>query len=111
MLADTNPPVFATGEVEVPPTRDGLGGDGRHRPLARLEPRYHGRHRRGTGAAWDQLQLEVGTGHDPLHPGGGPAAHRTVLDGQDHGIPALHIYQLRVSDQQPGHTLVWLEEF
>ena len=30
--------------------------------------------------------------------------------GKTLGIPAIHVYRLRPSDQRPGHTVVWTEE-
>jgi Phospholipase_D-nuclease N-terminal len=78
--------------------------------VAELELRRHRRHRGRTCAAWDQLQLEVRAWHDPVDLPGRPAAERTVLDGQDDGIPAIHVYRLDPSNQRPGHTVVRLEE-
>ena len=111
MQADTNAPVFATGEVEV---------------AANLETVWAVMADIARWPDWNP-DIKAATAKGPVQPGtsfswrSGPGTFRSTLEvveqptelswtGRTMGIPAIHVYQLRVSDQQPGHTLVWLEE-
>jgi hypothetical protein len=109
--ADANAPAFATGEVEVaadPETVWEVMAD-----IARWP-------------SWNP-DIRAATVHGPLRPGtsfrwqSGPGTIRSTLQvverptelswtGRTMGIPAIHVYRLRASDQQPGHTVVRLEE-
>jgi hypothetical protein len=109
--ADANAPVFATGEVEVaadPQTVWEVMAD---------IPRW---------PSWNP-DITVAILYGPLRPGttftwrSGPGTIRSTLEvverptelswtGKTMGIPAIHVYRLRPSDQRPGHTVVRLEE-
>lgn len=109
--ADANAPVFATGEIEVAadPERvwEVMADIGRWRAGTPTSPRApsHGPVRPGTSFSWKS----------------GPGTIRSTFQvverptelswiGRTMGIPAIHVYRLGPSEQDPGHTVVRLEE-
>jgi hypothetical protein len=109
--ADADAPVFATGEVEMAADLDTVWeimADIQHWP------------------SWNP-DIASATVHGPVRPGtrfswkSGPGTIRSTFQvverpaelswtGKTIGIPAIHVYRLRPSDQHPGHSVVRLEE-
>ncbi len=111
MQADDNAPVFATGEVEV---------------VADPETVWEVMADISGWPTWNP-DIRAASAHGPVQPGtrfswkSGPGTIRSTFQvverpaelswtGRTMGIPAIHVYLLRASDQQPGHTTVRLEE-
>jgi hypothetical protein len=109
--ADTNAPVFATGEVEVAADPDTVWA-----VMADIV----------RWPSWNP-DIKAATVQGPVQPGtsfswkAGPGTIRSTFQvvqrptelswtGRTMGIGAIHVYQLRTSDQQPDHTTVRLEE-
>jgi Polyketide cyclase / dehydrase and lipid transport/Phospholipase_D-nuclease N-terminal len=111
MQADANAPVFATGEILVAADPETIW-----QVMAGIE-------------RWPSWNADISTAtvHGPVRPGttftwkSGPGTIRSTLQvvdqptelswtGRTMGIPAIHVYRLRGSDQHPGHTVVRLEE-
>jgi hypothetical protein len=109
--ADTNGPVFATGEVEIAADAETVW-----QVMADI-------------ARWPDWNPDIATAtlHGPVQPGtrfnwkSGPGTIRSTFQvvqrptelswtGKTMGIPAIHVYRLRPSEQQPGDTVVRLEE-
>jgi hypothetical protein len=80
----------------------------------------------GRWPSWNP-DIQAATVQGPVQPGttfswkSGPGTIRSTFQvvqrptelswtGKTMGIPAIHVYQLRASDQQPGHSTVRLEE-
>jgi hypothetical protein len=108
--ADANAPVFATGEVEV---------------AAHPETVWAVMADIGRWPDWNP-DIKAATAKGPVQPGtsfswkSGPGTIRSTFQvvqrptelswtGRTMGIPAIHVYRLRPGDE-PGHTVVWLEE-
>ncbi len=111
MEADTNAPVFATGEIEMAADPETVW-----KVMADI----------GRWPSWNP-DITAATLQGPVQPGtsfswrSGPGTIRSTLEvverptelswtGKTMGIPAIHVYRLRGSDQHPGHTVVRLEE-
>jgi Polyketide cyclase / dehydrase and lipid transport/Phospholipase_D-nuclease N-terminal len=109
--ADANAPVFATGELDV---------------AADPETVWEVMADIGRWPAWNP-DITAATVQGPVQPGtsfrwkSGPGTIRSTFQvvqrptelswtGKTMGIPAIHVYRLRASDQQPGHSVVRLEE-
>jgi hypothetical protein len=75
-----------------------------------VELRHHGGHHPPTRAAGDRLQLEVWPRHDHLDLQVVDRPGEPAWTGKTLGIPAIHVYRLRPSEQHPGHTVVRTEE-
>ena len=111
MQADANAPVFATGEIEMAADPETVWA-----VMADI----------GRWPDWNPDITEA-TVHGPVQTGttfdwkSGPGTIRSTFQvverltelswtGKTMGIPAIHVYRLRPSDQHPGHTVVRLEE-
>jgi len=111
MQADANAPVFATGEVEMAADPETVWA-----VMADI----------GRWPDWN-ADISAATLHGPVRPGtsfswkSGPGTIRSTFQvverptelswtGKTMGIPAIHVYRLRASDQRPGHTVVQTEE-
>jgi Polyketide cyclase / dehydrase and lipid transport len=109
--ADANAPVFATGEIEMAADPETVWA-----VMADI----------GRWPDWNPDITEA-TVHGPVQTGttfdwkSGPGTIRSTFQvverptelswtGKTMGIPAIHVYRLRPSDQHPGHTVVRLEE-
>jgi hypothetical protein len=109
--ADANAPVFATGEIEV---------------AADPETVWEVMADIGRWPSWNP-DITAATVHGPVRPGtsfswkSGPGTIRSTFQvverptelswtGRTMGIRAIHVYRLGPSDQDPAHTVVWLEE-
>lgn len=103
--------MFATGEVEV---------------AADPETVWEVMADIGRWPSWNP-DIKTTTVHGPMRPGttftwrSGPGTITSTLQvverptelswtGKTMGIPAIHVYRLRPSDQQPRHTIVRTEE-
>ncbi len=111
MQANEHAPVFATGEVEV---------------AADPETVWEVMADIGRWPSWNP-DIKATTLHGPVRPGttfswkSGPGTIKSTFQvverptelswtGKTMGIPAIHVYRLRPSHQQPGHTVVRTEE-
>jgi carbon monoxide dehydrogenase subunit G len=111
MRADEHAPVFATGQIEVAADPETVW-----EVMADID----------RWPSWNP-DITAATLHGPAQPGtsfswkSGPGTIRSTFQvverpaelswtGRTMGIPAIHVYRLRASDQRPGHTVVELEE-
>jgi len=109
--ADRNAPVYGTGEIEIAADPETVWG-----VLADI----------GGWSSWNPDITQVNL-RGPVQPGttfswrSGPGTITStfqVVDepteltwtGKTMGIPAVHVYRLRPSEQRPGHTVVSTEE-
>jgi hypothetical protein len=109
--ADQKAPVYGTGEVEVAADPETVWS-----VLADIQG----------WPSWNP-DITAATLHGPVQPGttfswkSGPGTITSTFQlvdrptelawtGKTLGIPAIHVYRLRPSDQRLGHTVVWTEE-